>query len=185
MPDVIANSPNLSNAQPKAIRNRIKTFPHNFFHPQPIRNANVYLMRMVLHNHTDDESVEILSNLVPALKSSPSARLLIMDTVLPNPGSVGAVDEALMRYRDLTMMQVFNTKERELGEFEELFEKASSAGNGNGNGNGGEGRLVLKKMGRAVGSALSMMEVAWESSLTNGTTTGHLTNGVNGVNGTL
>lgn len=106
-----------------------------------------------------------------------------MDTVLPNPGSVGAVDEALMRYRDLTMMQVFNTKERELGEFEELFEKASSAGNGNGN--GGEGRLVLKKMGRAVGSALTMMEVAWESSLTNGTTMGHLTNGVNGINGTL
>lgn len=91
-----------------------------------------------------------------------------MDTVLPDPGSVGAVDEALMRYRDLTMTQVFNTKERELGEFEELFEKASSTenGNGNGNGNGNErkGRLVLKKTRRAVGSALSMMEVAWESS---------------------
>lgn len=171
MPDVIANSPNLSNAQPKAIRNRIKTFPHNFFQPQPIRNANVYLMRMVLHNHTDAESVEILSHLVPALKSSPSARLLIMDTVLPDPGSVGAVDEALMQYRDLTMTQVFNTKERELGEFEGLFEKASSAGNGNGN--EGEGRLVLKKMGRAVGSALSMMEVAW------------VTNGVNDINETL
>lgn len=181
MPDVIANSPNLSNAQPKAIRNRIKTFPHNFYQAQPIRNANVYLMRMVLHNHTDAESVEIISNLVPALKSSPSARLLIMDTVLPEPGTVGAVDEALMRYRDLTMTQVFNTKERELGEFEELLENASSAGNGN----GGEGRLVLKKVGRAVGSALSMIEVAWESTLTNGTTAGHLTNGVNGTNGTL
>ena len=91
-----------------------------------------------------------------------------MDTVLPDPGTVGAVDEALMRYRDLTMIQVFNAKERELGEFEELFEKASSASNGK----GGEGRLMLKKMRRDVGSALSMMEVVWESrSMTNG----HLT----------
>ena len=107
---MIANSPNLSNAQPPAIRNRIKIFPHNFFQPQPIRNVNVYLMRMVLHNHTDTEAVEILSSLVPALKSSPSARLLIMDTVLPDPGSVGVVDEALMRYRDVTMAQVVNTR---------------------------------------------------------------------------
>ena len=163
---MIANSPNLSNAQPPAIRNRIKMFPHDFFQPQPIRNVNVFLMRMVLHNHTDTEAIEILSNLVPALKSSPSTRLLIMDTVLPDPGSVGAVDEALMRYRDLTMAQVFNTKERELGEFKELLEKASSAGNTNaGEGDGG---LVLKRVARAVGSALSMMEVAWETSLTNG-----------------
>ena len=166
MPDVIANSPNLSNAQPPGIRNRIKVFPHNFFQPQPIRNANIYLLRMVLHNHTDAEAIDILSNLILALKSSPSARLLIMDTVLPDPGSVGAVDEALMRYRDLTMMQVFNTKERDLGEFRQLFDKASSAVNANPN--DGEGRLVVKKMGRAVGSALTMMEVAWEMGLRNG-----------------
>ena len=105
-----------------------------------------------------------------------------MDTVLPDPGSVGAVDEALMRYRDLTMRQVFNTKERELGEFKDLFEKASIAANTTGD--GGEGRLILKKMDRAVGSALTMMEVAWESGLTNGMTNGHLTNGINGMNGT-
>ena len=96
-----------------------------------------------------------------------------MDTVLPEPGSVGAVDEALMRYRDLTMMQVFNTKERELGEFRQLFDKASSAVNVSAN--DGEGELVLKKLGRPVGSALSMMEVAWETGLGNG---------VNGINGT-
>ena len=172
MPDVIANSPNLISTQPQAIRNRIKSFPHNFFNPQPIRNANVYLLRMVLHNHTDTEAIEIISNLVPALKPSPSTRLLIMDTVLPDPGSVGAVDEALMRYRDLTMRQVFNTKERELGEIKELLVKASSAGAVNAN--EGEGRLVLKRVERAVGSALSMMEVVWETDLTNGT------NGTNG-----
>ena len=164
---MIANSPNLSNAQPPAIRNRIKMFPHDFFQPQPIRNVNVFLLRMVLHNHTDTEAIEILSNLVPALKSSPSARLLIMDTVLPDPGSVGAVDEELRRYRDLTMGQVFNTKVWVLGEFKQLLEKASSAGNANANER--DGVLVLKKVARAVGSALSMVEVAWETSLTNGT----------------
>ena len=149
-------------------------FPHNYHSKQPIRNAHVYLMRMVLHNLTDVESIELLSTLVPALRSSPSSRLLVMDTVLPDPGSVGAVDEGLMRYRDLTMRQVFNTKERELSEFKELFEKASGAGKGDAN--EGEGSLVIKKIGRSVGSALSMIEVAWEMDSTNG---------VDGMNGTL
>ena len=149
-------------------------FPHNYHSKQPIRNAHVYLMRMVLHNLTDVESIELLSTLVPALRSSPSSRLLVMDTVLPDPGSVGAVDEGLMRYRDLTMRQVFNTKERELSEFKELFEKASGAGKGDAS--EGEGSLVIKKIGRSVGSALSMVEVAWEMDSTNG---------VDGMNGTL
>ena len=75
-----------------------------------------------------------------------------MDTVLSPPGSISVADEALMGFRDLTMMQVLNGRERELGEFEELFAQAED----------GEGRLVLKNLVTPPGSVLSVMEVAYE-----------------------
>lgn len=76
-----------------------------------------------------------------------------MDAVLPPPGSISVVEEALVRVRDLTMMQAFNSRERELGEFEELFEQAGDEG----------GRLVVKNLVKPLGSMLSVMEVAYES----------------------
>lgn len=63
------------------------------------------------------------------------------------------VEEALLRVRDLTMMQAFNSRERELGEFEDLFKQAADE----------EGSLVLKKLIKPPGSILSIMEVAYEA----------------------
>ena len=85
------------------------------------------------------------------LPSSPS-RLLVMDTVLRIPGSKDVVKEALLRARDLTMMQAFNAPERELRRVRK-FVRA---------GGGWEGRLVLKNMVKRPGSMLSVMEVAYE-----------------------
>ena len=62
------------------------------------------------------------------------------------------VEEALLRVRDLTMMQAFNSRERELGEFEELFGQTADE----------EGRLVLRNLVKPPGSMLSVMEVAYE-----------------------
>ena len=75
-----------------------------------------------------------------------------MDTVLPTPGSKDVVEEALLRVRDLTMIQAFNAPERELGESENLFAQAADK----------EGRLVLKNLVKRPGSMLSVMEVAYE-----------------------
>lgn len=167
-PDTIGNCAGFLKTQPESISNRITTSVHNFFKPQPIRHANIYLLRMVLHNHPDSEAVQILTNLVPALKTNPSARLLIMDTALPDPGTTNAVDESLMRYRDMTMMQVFNTKEREVGEFKDILERAGD----------NEGNLVLKNIRSAHGSTLSMLEVGYQNhadGLVNGMTNGDYT----------
>jgi 6-hydroxytryprostatin B O-methyltransferase len=77
---------------------------------------------------------------------------MIVDTVLPLPGSASPVDEALLRVHDLTMIQTVNSKERELGEFEELFSKANVSA----------GCLTLKNAVKPPGSAMSVMEVAYE-----------------------
>lgn len=152
LPETILNSADTLSTQPTSIRTRISTQGYNFFTPQPFKGADVYLLRMILHDWPSKEATLILKNHLPALKANSGSRMLIMDTVLPLPGSISAVEEALLRVRDLTMTQVFNSKERELGEFEELLAQATDK----------DGRLVLKACTKPAGSVMSIMEIVYE-----------------------
>ena len=73
-------------------------------------------------------------------------KLIIMDTVLPLPGSVPSVTEAALRVRDLSMMQVHNSKERELEEWVALLK-------------GGDEKLRLVNVVQPYGSSMSVLEV--------------------------
>lgn len=106
---------------------------HDFFSPQPQRRppgfetqgqGDVYLLRQILHDWCDDEAFAILRHLTGALEvAGPGSRLIIMDTVLPEPGTVSLSEEALLRVRDLTMQQAHNAHERSRAEWEDLFQK--------------------------------------------------------------
>jgi 6-hydroxytryprostatin B O-methyltransferase len=100
------------------ISERIKLQVHDFFTPQPVTDADIYLLRMILHDWPHDESVRILQHLVAALK--PGAKIIIMDMVLPAPGSVPCTFEATLRQKDLTMKQGLNACERELEDWHAL-----------------------------------------------------------------
>ena len=54
---------------------------HDFFTPQPIGDAAVFLLRVVLHDWPDDFARRILLNLREA--ATPETKLLIADFVLP------------------------------------------------------------------------------------------------------
>lgn len=54
---------------------------HDFFTPQPVRNASVFLLRVVLHDWPDAFAQKILLRLREA--ATPSSRLLIADFILP------------------------------------------------------------------------------------------------------
>jgi 6-hydroxytryprostatin B O-methyltransferase len=69
-----------------------------------------------------------------------------MDTILPEPGSVPAMEESALRVRDLTMAQSFNSGERELSEWVELFASATP-------------KLRLKEWKKPLGSVMSIMVV--------------------------
>ena len=153
LPDTISSSSALLSSHPETIRSRISTKSHDFFTPQTLKGADVYLFRMILHDWPASDALRILRNHLEALKANPRARLVVMDTVLPLPGSISVVEEALLRVRDLTMIQTFNSKERELGEFTELFAQAADE----------EGFLLLKKIVKPPGSAMSVMEVAYQA----------------------
>ncbi|KAL8661128.1 MAG: hypothetical protein Q9202_005890 [Teloschistes flavicans] len=179
LPETIANSPGHLTHLPESVRSRITCQAHNFFEPQPVKNAEVFLMRMIFHDWPDKEATTILRNILPALKT-PGSRLVIMDTVLPTPGSVAASEEALLRVRDLTMLEAFNSKERELSDWEHLLAQASVSDNS-------EGTLKLQSVTKPFGSVMSLLEVVWQSKQTteltlNGVANGHA-NGINGTNG--
>lgn len=104
-------------------------------------------MRFILHDHSDSMANSILRSLVPALKSG--SRLVIMDGVMPEANVLPKSEERTMRIMDLEMMTTFNAKEREKADWEKLFSVADM-------------RLKLKNVERPVGSAQSVMEVAFE-----------------------
>lgn len=140
---------------PDEVSSRLTFQGHDFTQPQPVRGADVYLLRMILHDWPDDKAAAILRNIVAAMDENKS-RLLIMDTVLPSPGSVPAAVERIVRARDLTMMQAFNSSERDLDDWKRLL-------------SGTDTRLHLVGVNQPFGSAMSVLEVVLNSVLpTNG-----------------
>ena len=135
-----------SETLPFHVASRLTFQGHDFTKPQPVRGADVYLLRMILHDWPDDEAAKILRNIVAAMDKVKS-RLLIMDTVLPKPGSVPVSVERIVRARDLTMLQAFNSKERDLDDWKELFAAADPT-------------LQLVDVVQPVGSAMSILKLA-------------------------
>ncbi|KAI1764122.1 putative O-methyltransferase [Hypoxylon sp. FL1150] len=121
---------------PEALQaGRIQFIAHDFFKPNPVKGADVYWMRHVLHDWNDEDCVRILSNTAKAM--GPDSRLLVADItlietlgdpyiqaapkpLLPNYGVHGHHGFSL----DISMMALVNGKERTHAEFRELFERA-------------------------------------------------------------
>ena len=69
-------------ALPEDLKGRVEFMPHDFFTEQPIKGADVYFMRWILHNWSDKYCLQILRNLVPALKKG--ARVVLYEFLLPD-----------------------------------------------------------------------------------------------------
>ena len=123
LPETITNANKSFNASHSAVKDRIQFMAHDFFQPQPLTDADVFLLRMIIHDWPDVKALTILRNLGRMLRK-PKARIIIMDTVLPRPGTVTTLKERQLRVKDLTMMQVFNARERELDDWEQLIQQA-------------------------------------------------------------
>lgn len=56
----------------------------------------MYFIRFCLHDYSDDDAVKILRNIIPAMEHG--AGRVVMDTVLPEPNTMGQSEEGLQRY---------------------------------------------------------------------------------------
>ena len=152
-----------------SIANRLSYQHHDFFTPEPLKDVDVFLLRMVIHDWPTAEAQKIISNLVESMK--PGGKLIIMDTVLPRPGSVPVVTEAYLRARDLSMMQVHNSRERELDEWVALLK-------------GGDNRLRLQNVVQPFGSSMSILEVVRDGAVrTDGYINGDVNDKIDVVDG--
>ncbi|KAL8951978.1 MAG: hypothetical protein Q9222_002070 [Ikaeria aurantiellina] len=152
LPDTIESSRPDMTALPSSISDRISFQHHNFFTPEPLKDVEVFLLRMIIHDWPAAEAVEIIRNLVNSMK--PGGKLIIMDTVLPQPGSVPVPTEAALRVRDLSMMQVHNSKERELDEWVTLLKR-------------GDERLRLQNVSQPFGSTMAVLEIIRDDDILN------------------
>ncbi|XXH02516.1 hypothetical protein Hte_008892 [Hypoxylon texense] len=87
-------------------------------------HADVYFFRSIFHNWADKYCIQILQNLVPALK--PGARVVIHERILPGLEGLNTVDARRAINLDIGMQQLLNAQQREMHEWPELFRKADS-----------------------------------------------------------
>lgn len=127
-----------------ALEKRITYLPHSFFNAQPVQGAAVYFLRMILHDWPTDDAVKILSQLVPVLAKN--SRIIVIDSVMPDPGAVPLQIERVLRAQDLTMLQSFNAQERAAEDWREMFNKVDE-------------RLELKAIKQPLGSDMACMEL--------------------------
>ncbi|KAI0923350.1 hypothetical protein AcW1_006336 [Taiwanofungus camphoratus] len=122
--------------QPGALETgRVQLMPHNFFEENPVKHADVYLLRYVLHNWEDDLCVDILKAIRPALGSH--SRILIADVVMnttlgciglpsapyPLPADYG-IFTRWAHALDLTVMSLCRGAERTVDHFHLLAKRA-------------------------------------------------------------
>ena len=118
-PDTVSS---LSNHVPTDLSSRISGMPHDFFDPQPVKGADMYLYRWILHDWPDKYCVKILQALRGALK--PGAKILINDVCIPQPGQAPIGMDRALRLMDISMKAFNNARERDPDIWADLFKMA-------------------------------------------------------------
>lgn len=123
---------------------KLEFMAHDFFKEQPIKDADVYLLRQILHDWPDAEATTILKKITASMKKD--ARIVIMDQVVPPPGLLPNAQEKAGRVIDMVVMSHFNGKQRDLDDWMKIFAAVDD-------------RLVLSKLVIQPGSVLSILEL--------------------------
>jgi len=120
---------------------RVQFQEHNFYDAQPVKNADVFYMRMIMHDYPDKICITILKHLRAAAK--PTTQLVITDNVIAYaceessantiPGAARELPPAplLANYgqanivpylMDIHMMGILGGRERTVTQFREILE---------------------------------------------------------------
>lgn len=108
---------------PTDIKPRVSFMAHDFFNPQPVQ-ADIYMIKLILHDWPDKESVKILQGLVPAMR--PGSKVLFIDYVgkQSNPDGLPRSIQQMGTATDLRMLALFNAEERPVEAWKEIFRTA-------------------------------------------------------------
>ncbi|GMG03555.1 unnamed protein product [Aspergillus oryzae] len=131
---------------PQHLKSRVVFLPHSFFKPQSAlsRDADVFLLRHILHDWNDNDCRAILQALAASMK--PGASILVAEQILQRPGAASWQRERVMRALDMQMMIQFGSKERAYEDWDALFKSVDPP-------------LEIVDCVQPVGSADSFMEL--------------------------
>lgn len=107
---------------PEELKTRVTFMEHDMFNPQPVE-ADIYLIKLIMHDWPDEEAVKILQALKPALK--PGARVIFVEYVgNEEGGSLPRIVKGMGSATDLRIMALFNTEERPASAWKRIFKAA-------------------------------------------------------------
>ncbi len=109
-PEVVAEAPE---------DGRIERVSGDFFKEVPVQ-AEAYVMRWILHDWSDEESVALLTNVRKIAR--PNARLMVVESVIPETPEFD-----MGKWMDLNMMVMATGRERTAAEFHDLLDQAGFA----------------------------------------------------------
>ncbi len=116
LPHVIERS--RQNIAAAGLAERCQCVAGDFFEGVPA-GADAYMVRQILHDWDDAESIAILKNIRRAIGDNPQGKLLVLESVIP-PGN----DPRFGKLLDLNMLVVPGGLERTEAEYRELFAQA-------------------------------------------------------------
>ena len=99
------------------VEERVERVGGDFFKEIPVK-ADIYLMKFIIHDWNDEQSVTILKNL--AKSAEPGARVLLVETVVEEDDHIPSISKVM----DLNMLAMTGGKERTPSEYAELFEQS-------------------------------------------------------------
>jgi hypothetical protein len=103
---------------------------HSLLDPPPARdstNVTTYIVRNIFWNWTDSDAIKLLRVLLPTLRGSPHASILVTDGVSPEPKQFPQHVEIAYRRRDITTMTMHNVKQRTQREWLQLYSSVDPA----------------------------------------------------------
>lgn len=103
--DLPKTSAGLESRLPEDLKSRISGMEHDFMTHQPVKGADIYLLRWILHDWSDKYCVKILQCLVPALKKG--AKIVVNDICIPQPGQLGIAADRSLRSVHLSISHVY------------------------------------------------------------------------------
>lgn len=108
-------------ALPVSLTDRIHFETQDFFQTNQAKQADVFLLRFILHDWPDDKAVRILRSLRPAMTDDTT--LLISD-VVSKEGRGELFRDKLAHHMDILMMLLFGAQERSEVQWKRLLDDA-------------------------------------------------------------
>ena len=111
---VIFDLPEVIEGAKEAVKvDRIEFVAGSFFDGVP-SSGDLYVLKSILHDWPDDKCAEILGNVQKA--SAPGAKLLVVETVLPD-----TIQPSPVTFMDMNMLVMLNGRERSAAEYKQLL----------------------------------------------------------------